>query len=82
MFRPDSSVEFPEGEEGHQHDEHDDSDHEYSLQCSTTDTGNALRKRLAMQYAYKRFFNYMETKQYEGKNGRLEHDWIDERPIF
>ena len=57
MFRPDSPAEFPEGEERHQHDEHDDADHEYSLQCSAADIGNALRKHLAMQYSNKRFFD-------------------------
>jgi hypothetical protein len=29
-----------------------------------------------------RFFDYMEANQYHGKNGGLEHDWLDERPIF
>ena len=71
MFRPDSSLEFPERKGRHQHDEHDDSDHEYSLQFSATDIGNALRKRLAMQYSDKRFFDYMEAKQYHGKTADL-----------
>ena len=37
----------------------DDSGHEYSLQCSTADIGNALRKRLATQYSDKRFIDYI-----------------------
>jgi hypothetical protein len=38
-----------------------------------------LRKHLAMQDPDNRFFDYMEAKQYHGKNGRLEHYCIDER---
>jgi NAD(P)-dependent dehydrogenase (short-subunit alcohol dehydrogenase family) len=34
LFRSDSSLEFPERKGRHQHDEHDDSNHEYSLQFS------------------------------------------------
>jgi len=82
LFLSESTFEFPEGKEWHQHDEHDDSDHEYSLQCSAADFGNALQKRLAMPGSDKRFLDYMEAHQYHGKNSRLEHDWIDERPIF
>ncbi|MGA3339073.1 MAG: hypothetical protein ABSD11_00415 [Methylocella sp.] len=41
-----------------------------------------MRKRLAPQDSDKRFFDNMEANQEHGKNGRLEDDWENERPIL
>ena len=51
LLRPDSLVKFSEGEEWHERDKHDYSDHQYSLKRASADAGNALKNRLAVQYS-------------------------------